>query len=203
MNLNPLPAALIWFRLAAGPLAMLGARWHWPAAALVALLIAGLLSDIFDGIIARRLGVATPRLRHQADIVFWACICVAAAWVNPGLIARHWQMLGAVALLEIGVNAISVLRFGRPAATHTWLAKAWGLALSVLFAMLLAHIESPGCIRAVLGLGIAVYVEVAAILLIWKTPPVDVAWVFLGSRKRADASPKRYDAAGQWDADDT
>lgn len=41
---------------------------------IVAVLIAAILSDVFDGIIARRLNVATPQLRQldsKVDTVFW------------------------------------------------------------------------------------------------------------------------------------
>jgi len=53
----------------------------WAPKAIVAAMTIGLLSDIFDGIIARRLGVATPSLRRldsQTDAAFWLAVLASA-----------------------------------------------------------------------------------------------------------------------------
>ena len=51
-----------------------------------ACLIAAFLSDVFDGIMARRLGIATPRLRRLdslADSLFYASAAFAAWHLYP------------------------------------------------------------------------------------------------------------------------
>ncbi|HEY8616834.1 CDP-alcohol phosphatidyltransferase family protein [Phenylobacterium sp.] len=74
MPVQAVPRLLIWFRLAAGlaMLALAAAFDHEARAAAVVLLGLGVLSDIFDGVIARRLGVATAELRtfdSRTDLV--------------------------------------------------------------------------------------------------------------------------------------
>lgn len=74
------PFALTTLRLLLGPATLLCAlvgidRWIY-----LPLLVLGTLSDIVDGMIARRLGVATPALRRYdsvADII--DCVFVLAA----------------------------------------------------------------------------------------------------------------------------
>src|SRR5271154_904848 len=66
-------------------------------------LVAAFLSDVFDGIIARRLKVAPPAIRRldsAADTFFYAA-CVFAAWrVHPGAIMDRLLPLSALIALE-------------------------------------------------------------------------------------------------------
>jgi len=74
-TIRDLPRALILFRFLAGPaiLLLLTARSEEAKPLCLGLLAAGVLSDIFDGVIARRLNCSTPALRKldsKADVVF-------------------------------------------------------------------------------------------------------------------------------------
>src|SRR3990167_5874203 len=107
MTLSSIPWALVIFRLAAGPalitLAMLGGRAF--AVAAVVVLSLGVLSDILDGIIARRLKVATERLRRfdsRADVAFWVSATVAVHLMYPALIDATWPVIAVLATLEAG-----------------------------------------------------------------------------------------------------
>src|SRR5579883_1741307 len=91
------PLSLTVFRLLLGPV-MIGLALRMPGSGawLVVCLYAAILSDIFDGILARHLKVATPSLRRfdsQTDLLFWlcvlACVCVAhpkTVWASLDLI---------------------------------------------------------------------------------------------------------------------
>jgi phosphatidylglycerophosphate synthase len=103
-------------------------------------LIVALLSDIFDGVLARRLGIATATLRRldsMADTLFYIA-CVFAAWhLYPEAITRHAGSLAVLIALELVRYIVDVLKFRREASYHMWSSKIWGIALFVGFFSLL------------------------------------------------------------------
>ena len=70
-----LPFALTLLRLLLGPVALAGALMNVSRWIYLPLLVAGTLSDIFDGILARRLGVATPALRRFDSLLLHPDSC--------------------------------------------------------------------------------------------------------------------------------
>jgi len=157
------------------------ADWTVACAALLAL---GVLSDIFDGIIARRLGVATPALRvwdSRADVVFWVCAFAAVALARPGLIDLLWPAAAVIAALEIGNHLASYAKFRREASPHHYLSKAFGLALWGLCSAALLAGDNIATMRAtittVLAIGILSQLEAFAITMRLKAWRCDVASV--------------------------
>ena len=72
INKQHLPWAMATGRALLGPVLIAGEACNWSGLALAWLVVTALLSDIFDGILARRYGVATPALRRYdsiADII--------------------------------------------------------------------------------------------------------------------------------------
>jgi phosphatidylglycerophosphate synthase len=127
-----IPAALIALRALIGPLALIAVWQHASAYVLVMMLLLGFISDVFDGIIARRLDVATSRLRRAdslVDTLFFVCL-IAAAWISrPSALNPWWAAIAAVAGLEVLRNILDMWKFGREAAYHMWSAKLWGVSL--------------------------------------------------------------------------
>ena len=122
-------------------------------------LVVAFLSDIFDGVIARRLGVATPGLRRLdsvADSIFYAAAVFAAWHLYPAAITDRSVPLGVLLLLELARYAFDFIKFGREASYHMWSSKLWGIALFAGFFELLA------LGRAGLAVSIAVYVGIIA-----------------------------------------
>ena len=98
----------------------------------LALLLAGLLSDILDGLSARRLGVATVSLRvwdSRADLVFWLCTALAAYRAHPEVVLEHAGWIAALVASEASTYLVGFVRFGKPMSTHALLAKVFGLSL--------------------------------------------------------------------------
>jgi phosphatidylglycerophosphate synthase len=83
-----LPFALTTLRLLLGPVALACALTNVPRWVYLPILVAGTLSDIYDGILARRFGVATPALRRYdsvTDVIYYLFIlappfCYANRW---------------------------------------------------------------------------------------------------------------------------
>jgi CDP-diacylglycerol--glycerol-3-phosphate 3-phosphatidyltransferase len=183
-----IPPALVSLRLALGPAILFGIIATWPGAVIVVMLATGLLSDIFDGLIARRIGTATPRLRQAdsvADIIFWLFAAAASAIASPGFIRNHAWWLGALALGEGVCQTLSFARFHRPVATHCYVAKTWGLLLFASFAWLLDGRRPGFFINFVLAYGLAVYAEIFSILIIANDHPVDAKSLLHVWRNRA------------------
>ena len=77
------PNLLSAFRLLCVP-ALLGLAWHGAATPFLVLFGLGLLSDVLDGVAARRLGQESElgaRLDQTADFAIWSCLPLAAWWL--------------------------------------------------------------------------------------------------------------------------
>src|SRR5436190_2308824 len=142
------PLALTASRLVLGPAMLLFAWLHPdPGAWLAAGVVVGFLTDLFDGILARHLKVATPNLRRfdsQTDLVFWLCVLGCVFVARPEVALAQWGYPAGILALEGAIYAISFAKFGREACTHAYSAKAWAV-LAV------------GVFVEVLGFGEAVY----------------------------------------------
>lgn len=96
------------------------------------LIALGIITDIFDGIIARRLGISNKKMRiwdSNVDQVFWALVIVSVFIVRFTIIKPLLLFIGILVLLESITYIISYARFKKPVATHTILAKIWALSL--------------------------------------------------------------------------
>jgi CDP-diacylglycerol--glycerol-3-phosphate 3-phosphatidyltransferase len=77
------PVALTTLRLLLGPIALACAHAGVNRFVFLPILVAATLSDIFDGILARKFGVATPGLRRYdsiTDIIYYLFL-LAVAWI--------------------------------------------------------------------------------------------------------------------------
>ncbi len=151
------PWLLVWLRLALGPalagLILAGAGRSW----LIGLFLLAFLSDVFDGIIARRLGNATAQLRHADSVVdtaFYACVAVAACLHYPQMLRDYWPGLGGIIALELLRYAIELRKYGKIAAYHMWSAKLWGISLFVALVELFWRGEPGSAFKLMLALGI-------------------------------------------------
>ena len=102
------------------------------AAAFAALYVLCGLSDVLDGVIARKTGNMTElgaRLDTVADLLFF---CVSAAWVCvaawPALVScLPW--LGAVLVTRLAGMAIAAVKYRRFVILHTWANKRTGFLI--------------------------------------------------------------------------
>jgi CDP-diacylglycerol--glycerol-3-phosphate 3-phosphatidyltransferase len=185
-----LPALLTTIRLLLGPVMVLAAFHSWNRLLFLPALLIGTISDIYDGVIARRLGVATPGLRRYdsiTDLIYYLFV-LASLWVlcRPQ-ISAHWLAIAAVLCSEIVCMLTSLIRFRKFPATHSYLAKLYGLALFASSAALLAF-DAPGTTLLVLtSIAILANVEILFITLLAKTAPIDVASIFVLSRRGSPA----------------
>lgn len=129
----------------------------------------GLLTDIFDGIIARKVGVSSEKLRRldsQTDLVFWLSIGFATYWLNPEIIQNHWKSISLIFGMEALCYIVSFWKFGKETCTHAWLSKLWGLSLLLTFTFLIGFGTTNWAFYLCLILGFISHIDVILIILI-------------------------------------
>lgn len=152
---------------------------------IAALIAAGLLTDIFDGIIARQIGVSNEGLRvldSNVDQVFWLSVISVVFYLNSDFLERNWLWILLVFILEVSSYAISYLKFKRTVATHSILSKAWTISLLVfMIDLLLNHYSKVPFVICIL-LGIISRLENIIIILKLKTWQADIPSVLVVGR---------------------
>lgn len=129
----------------------------------------GLLTDIFDGIIARKTGVSSEKLRRmdsQTDMVFWLSLGVAVYFLNPDLIKNEWVGVIIILGMEALCYMVSWLKFGKETCTHAFLSKMWGLSLLIAFTYLIGFQETGWTFYLTVALGFIAHIDVILIILI-------------------------------------
>lgn len=136
-------------------------------AILVVLIILGILSDIFDGIIARKLKVSSEKIRRldsQVDVIFWLCVGWCVWILNPKFITENQFPIILVFVMEGLTYVFSFMKFGKETCTHAILSKLWGISLMIVFISIIGFsylgIAFYGCI----AIGIIAHIDVYMII---------------------------------------
>ncbi|HXX46427.1 MAG TPA: CDP-alcohol phosphatidyltransferase family protein [Candidatus Acidoferrales bacterium] len=182
------PFLLTALRLLLGPLALACAFTGAPRIIYLPILLVGTLSDIFDGILARRFGVSTQALRRfdsVTDAIYYAFV-LAALWIlcKPAISKTLWAIAFLI-LSELATITVSLARFRKYPATHTYLAKFYGLSLLGGLTALLAFSAPGWVVIALMTVALVTNAEIVLIHLASDAPPVDVPSIF-ALRERAD-----------------
>ena len=157
-----IPWALICLRLLECPLIVVGARQGWAGGWLGLIVLLALLSDIYDGVLARRWGCETSALRATdsiVDTIFYLGV-VAALWARgPQVLRGNWQLFAVLMGLEGFRYGFDFLKYRRTASYHSYLAKAWGLVIAVAVIGVLSFGGLRWMIWFAMGMGIVVNLE--------------------------------------------
>jgi CDP-diacylglycerol--glycerol-3-phosphate 3-phosphatidyltransferase len=141
------------------------------------ILIYAILSDIFDGVIARRLKIATDHLRQldsKVDTVFWFSLLYLLIVMRPEFMKDHALPLFILLVLEIGVQLFGFFKFNTAMALHTYAAKAWAVLLTLTVLQLLWTGDAAVLFTIMFAWGLISQTEVILILLKLKTYRVDI-----------------------------
>ena len=196
MPLRRLPFALVIFRLLLAPVMIF---WSWRAHQggwfLVSCLWAGLLSDIFDGIVARHMGVATTAFRKwdaNVDVVFWLAAGVCVWMLNGRLLHSHLAWIIVLFVLEPVSDLINLVRFAKSGCAHNWLSKLWGILLLITFSLLLSGHEPLGLFRLCLALGVISQLDRIIISSLLPRPECDIPSCYHAHLRKRGKTFKRY-----------
>ena len=137
-----LPISLILFRLLLAPTILVLAYFIGENAkiTIVILMYLGLISDILDGIIARKQNISSAKLRRmdsQTDMIFWLSIGFATWILYPKLISDNSIVIWTILGMELACYVISLIKFKKETCTHAFLSKLWGITLLIAFTSLI------------------------------------------------------------------
>jgi CDP-diacylglycerol--glycerol-3-phosphate 3-phosphatidyltransferase len=187
-----IPWAMAAGRAVLGPVLIAGAACSWDGMALAGIVSAALVSDIYDGVLARRWRCDTAGVRlfdSMADTVFYLCTAFTLWMSQPQLWRSYWGLLVALLALEAVRFAIDFAKFGKPASYHTYLAKAWGLAMAIAVIGVFALDRSNVFVPAALVLGILCNLEglaMSVILPVWRKDIKTLRWAWSIRKEMVD-----------------
>lgn len=129
------PWVLVVFRFLIGPLLYCDIATGTRSSSVFLLgFTAAWLSDLFDGVIARRLGVVTARLREadgHTDVWFYGWIA-ACVWLRyPTVVIAYRVPLLLVIATQVLAWVLDWHKYRRFSNYHTYSARAWGIALFI------------------------------------------------------------------------
>lgn len=166
-----IPYLLVFSRLLLAPVAVWIAYRYGQSANLIlfGIMIWGIVSDIFDGIIARHQNISTVQLRRwdsQVDLVFWISIAVSCYILHPEIIKAHRWGIISVFILEGLCYAVSFIKFGKETCTHAFLSKIWGLLLFSTFVGMIVFSYGGILLKITIIWGIFSQLDVILIILL-------------------------------------
>lgn len=167
--IQKIPIALIIFRLFMGPLILWDATDGHTTIWFLIGYLAAFISDIFDGIIARKLGISTPELRQAdswADIALYVCIAISAWLVYPQILINFKIPLLSVVFCQLLWWIVNLVKYGKPASYHTYSAKLWGISLALTIIALFGFNQADIFLWISIIIGIIHTIEEIAMTLI-------------------------------------
>ena len=185
--MNRIPFLLIYSRILIGIVIGLLAIYQvegypiW----IVSLMVIGLITDIFDGIIARKLNVSSEKLRiwdSNVDQFFWIIIILSIFYLNFDFVKDNKIWIGSIVLLELTAYLISYIKFKKTIATHSILAKFWTISLLCFLIDLTLHSTSQLAFYICITLGIISRIEINLIILKLKKWVTDIPSIFVVSK---------------------
>jgi phosphatidylglycerophosphate synthase len=183
--------ALTWFRFALAPVLVgigVGRRAGWVAAAV---LVAGFLTDVFDGVVARSHGASTSDLRRldsTVDTIFYLAVAFCAWRLYPEALRPYLTVIAILIGTEVLNYVTALVRLGREASYHARTARLFGLVLFLALCTLLAT-GSAALIPLAIAAGFVSHAENLAITLVLPEWRHDVPSVLHAWRIRSAARP--------------
>lgn len=169
-----------------------------PQVWLGAIIAAGFLSDVYDGVLARRWGTATAHLRladSATDTIFFLGLLAAAVIRHgPVLRERRWW-IAAVLVLEAAQLVVGALKYGRMVSYHSYASKAWGILLAVATAALLCFDRAFWLVTIALAWGILCELEGMAISILLPEWTHDVKTLHHAAKIRRGSLSRRPEHA--------
>src|SRR5580698_3387112 len=135
---HQIPSLMAAARAALGAVIVIGERAGWSGLTLATMVVTALLSDIYDGVLARRWKCDTAAVRlfdSMADNVFYVGAAVALWMRQPQLMRSFEAPIGIVLGIEVFKFVFDFVKFGKPSSYHSYLAKTWGLVLATTVVM--------------------------------------------------------------------
>jgi phosphatidylglycerophosphate synthase len=166
-----LPIALIYFRFCSGIVILalsVASIPHYEKIA-ATLFSLGLLSDILDGVIARRLQVASQKLRRLDSLIdqlFFLLVTLAVFNKWPAFFTHNAAKILILVSTECAAYLLCLLKFRREVATHAISSKLWSLVLFATLVQVLLTGNSTNLFNVCFYLGLVTRLEIIGIILL-------------------------------------
>lgn len=192
-----IPIALIFLRLIIGFIIIFLSvqRVHHYSLLAIILLSVGLLTDIFDGIIARHVKVSTQFLRRldsTIDQFFFISVAIATYIQCPQFFKLNSSRLIVLFAIEALTYLISFVKFKKEIATHSIGAKIWTLLLFATLIEIMTHCESGVLFFICFWAGLLTRIEILTIILTLKKWTNDVPSFYHALQLRRGKEIKRH-----------
>jgi CDP-diacylglycerol--glycerol-3-phosphate 3-phosphatidyltransferase len=184
---NAIPWLMAAGRATLGPILIAGAACGWSGFSLAAMVVTALVSDIFDGILARRWQCDTPAVRlfdSIADTVFYLCVGIALWLAHPAILRANLTLLLVLVAAEALRFTFDFIKFGKPASYHSYLAKSWGLLLAITVVSIFAFSGGPILLPLALWTGVACNLQDLWLSIMLPTWQPDIKTIPAGLRLR-------------------
>jgi phosphatidylglycerophosphate synthase len=171
--LHSIPIGLIYARLGFGfiIIALSYFQISWFRGIIVTLIILGIISDIFDGIIARKLQISSLKLRRMdslIDQIFWICTLGAAFIICKEFFVREYVKLIIILSIEGLTYVASYIKFKKEVATHAIFSKIWTLTIMATLIEIILSCNSGLLFSICFYVGVLSRLEIIAILITLK-----------------------------------
>lgn len=195
--MHRIPIILIYSRLLIGLIIILLSLMHVENYKFIAiaLLTIGLLTDIFDGIIARSINVSTQNLRRldsSIDQLFFISVATATYLQCPEFFKLNSWKLIILLGFEGLTYVVSFIKFKKEVATHSIGAKIWTLLLFATLVEIIIKCQSGILFELFFWVGIMTRLEIIAIILTLKKWTNDVPSFYHSVRLRQGKEIKRH-----------
>lgn len=195
--MKKVPIILIYSRLIIGLTIILLSLKHIGNYKFVAVLLLsiGLLTDIFDGIIARRLKISTETLRRldsTIDQFFFISFAVATYIQCPEFFRTNSLKLTILFGFEGLTYVVCFIKFRKEIATHSIGAKIWTLLLFGTLVQIILQCQSIILFNICFWVGLLTRLEIIAIILTLKKWTNDVPTFFHALKLRQGKEMKRH-----------
>jgi phosphatidylglycerophosphate synthase len=195
--INQIPIILIYSRLLLGLIAIFLSALHVQQYTLFAfgILTIGLLTDVFDGIIARKLNISSQKLRRldsTIDVIFFVSIAIATYIQCPEFFRTNVTKLIILLSSEALTYLISYFKFKKEIATHSIGAKVWTLVLFATLVQIIFQCQSVILFNLCFWVGLVTRLEIIAIILTLKRWTNDVPTFYHAIQLRSGKKIKRH-----------
>jgi len=150
------------------------------------LLVACLISDIADGLIARGFKITSKTgalLDSTADILVSAIATFAVFKLRADFVSQHYGPVLLVIVLYLAAVAGAFLRYGRLASFHTIACRVAAYAQGIFVVLLLFRGFEAPLFYLMIGISAAAYIEEIALLWLLPTWSTDVSGLYWVLRK--------------------